>query len=76
MGGACSTCVGRRGVYRVSVGKTEGNGPLERPRARCDDNINMDIQIVGWDRMDWIVLVQCRNRWRALVNAVIRFQVP
>jgi len=34
----------------------EGNGPLGRPRARWDDNINMDIQVVEWDSMDWIYL--------------------
>jgi len=47
MGGACSTYGGRRGAYRVLVGKPEGNGPLGRPR-RWDDNVKMDLQNVGW----------------------------
>jgi len=44
-----STCYGeRRGVYRVLVGKPEGKRPLGRPRHRLEDNIEMDLQEVGW----------------------------
>jgi len=64
-----------RGVYRVLVGKHEGKKPLGRPRRRWEDNIKMDIQEVGWG-MDWIELAQDRDRWRALVNAVMNLQVP
>ena len=34
----------RRGVYRVLVGKSEGKGPLGRPRRRWENNIKMDFQ--------------------------------
>jgi len=37
---------GKRGVYRVLVGKPEGKRPLERPRHRWEDNIKMDLQDV------------------------------
>ena len=37
----------RRGVYRVLVGKSEGMGPLGRPRRRWKDNIKTDLQKVG-----------------------------
>jgi hypothetical protein len=36
----------------------------------------MDLVEVGWGDVDWIGLAQERGRWRALVNAVLNFQVP
>jgi hypothetical protein len=65
----------RRGVYRVLVGKPEGKRPLGRPRSRWEDNIKMDLQEVGCGGMDWIVLAQDRDRWRALVTAVMNLRV-
>jgi hypothetical protein len=66
----------RRGAYRVLVGKPEGRRPLGRPRRRWEDNIKIDLQEVGWGDMDWINLAQDRDRWRALVNAVMNLRVP
>jgi len=66
----------RRGVYRVLVGKPEGKRPLGRTRRRWEDNIKMDLQEVGCEGMDWIDLSQDRDRWRALVNAVMNLGVP
>ena len=62
----------RRGVYRVLVGKPEGKGP----RRRWEDNINMDLQEVGCESMDWIELAQDRDRWRSLVNAIMNLRIP
>ena len=53
----------RIGVYRVLVGKPEGNRPLGRPRRRWEDNIKMDLQEVRCGGMDWIGLTQNRDRW-------------
>jgi len=66
----------RRGVYRVLVGKPEGKRPLGRPRRRWEDNIKMGLQEVGCGGVDWIELAQDRDRWRALVNAVMNLRVP
>jgi len=65
-----------RGVYRVLVGKPERERPLWRPRRRWEDNIKMDFQEVRCGSMDWIRLTQDRDRWRALVNAVMNLRVP
>jgi hypothetical protein len=66
----------RRNVYRVLVGKPEGKRPLRRPKSRWKDNIKMDLQKVGGGGMDLIELAKDRDRWRALVNAVMNIQVP
>jgi len=66
----------RRGIYRALVGKPEGKRPLGRPRHRWEDNIKMDLQEMVWGSMDWIMLAQDRDRWRALVNAIMNLQIP
>jgi len=66
----------RRGVYRVLVGKLEGKRPMGRPRRRWENNIKMDLQEVGFGGMDWIELVQDRDRWRAIVTAAMNLRVP
>jgi len=61
----------RKGIYRVLVGKAEVERPHGRPRRRWEDNIKE----VGCGGMDWIELARDRNRWRALVNAVMNVRV-
>ena len=65
----------KRGVYRVLVGKREGKRPLGRPRRRWEDNIKMHLEEEGCGNMKWIVLARDRDRWRALVTAVMNLQV-
>jgi len=66
----------RRAIYRVWVGKPEGKRPLGRPRHGWEDNIKVDLQEVGCGSMDWVELAQDRDRWQALVNALMNFWVP
>ena len=65
----------RRSVYRVLLGKPEGKRPHERRKHRWEDNIMMDLQVVGCGGMDWIELAQDRDRLRAFVNAVMNIRV-
>jgi hypothetical protein len=58
------------------VGKLEGKRPIGRPRRGWLDNIRMDLVDVGWGDVDWIGLAQDRDRWRALVNAVLNLRAP
>jgi hypothetical protein len=58
------------------VGKPEGKRPLERSRRRWEDNIRMDLRVMGWGGTDWIDLAQDRVQWRALLNMVMILQVP
>jgi hypothetical protein len=56
------------------VGKPEGKRPLGRPRRRWEDNIKMDVE-VGGGRGDWMELAQDRDRWWAVVSAVMNLRV-
>jgi hypothetical protein len=66
---------GGRNVYRVLVGKAEGKRPLGRPRRRWEHGIKMDVREIGWGGVEWIHLAQDRDRWRAVVNAVMNLRV-
>jgi hypothetical protein len=60
-----------RKVYKVFVATPEGKRPLGRPRRRWEDGVRMDLREIGLGHMDWIRLAQDRDRWRAVVSAVM-----
>jgi hypothetical protein len=62
-------------VYTVLVGKPVGKRPLGRPRRRWEDGIRMDLGEIGLWGVDWIRLSHDRDRWRAVVSAVMNLQV-
>jgi hypothetical protein len=64
-----------RKVYKVLVGKPEGKRPLGRPRRRWEDWIRMDLREFGLGGVDWIRLSPERDRWRAVVSAVMNLRV-
>jgi hypothetical protein len=47
-----------RGVDKILVGRLEDKRPLERPRGRWEDNINMDLREIGIDGANWIWVAQ------------------
>ena len=59
-----------------STGKHTGNRPLGRPRRRWEDNIRMNLEVIGINAGNWVNSAQDRNYWKALVNAALNFQVP
>jgi hypothetical protein len=65
-----------RNVYRFSVVKPEGKRPLRRLRCRWKDVLKMDLREICWGGdVEWIYLAQDRDRWRAVVNAVMNLRV-
>jgi len=71
----CGMDVGQSARYSSSL-KIRVVVLFGRPRRRWEDNIEVDLQEVGYGGMDWIELAQDRDRWRALLNAVMNFRVP
>jgi hypothetical protein len=69
-------CMGEeRKVYKVLVGKPKGKRPLGRPRCRWEDGLRMDLREIGLGDVDWIRLAQDRDRWQAVVSAVMNLRV-
>jgi hypothetical protein len=66
----------RRGAYSVLVGKLEGKRPIGRPRRRWKDNFRMDLREIGCEGVDWIDLPQDRDKWRAVVKAIMNLRGP
>jgi hypothetical protein len=71
----CSTNGEKSNTHRLLMGEPVSQRPLGRPRCRWVDN-KMNLGETGWGGMDWIGLAQDRDRWRALVNAVMNLRVP
>jgi len=55
--------------------KPEGKRPHGRTKDRWN-NIKMDLQELGCVGMAWMELAQDRDRWQALVNAVMNVRIP
>jgi hypothetical protein len=64
-----------RKLYKVLVRKPKEKRPLGRPRRRWEDGIRMDLTEIGLGSVDWIRLAQDRERWQAVVSAVMNLWV-
>ena len=76
MGGACSAYGGGERRLQGFGGETCGKETTWEPRFRWEDNIKMDLEVLGSEGMDWIGLAQDSDRWRTLVNALVNLRVP
>ena len=66
---------GRSGAYRVLVGKPKKGGYMEGTGLNGKIILNKICEKKDGG-MDWIDLAQDRDKWRAVVNAVMNLQVP
>jgi hypothetical protein len=57
------------------MGNPEGKRSLGRRRPRLENNIKRDLRLIGWGGTKWIEMSQNRDRWMALLNTVMNFQV-
>ena len=64
-----------RSAIKILTGKPTGKRPLGSPRCRWEDNIRIDLKEMGISTRNWIDSAQCRDYWRALVNAALNLQV-
>jgi hypothetical protein len=65
------------GFEPANLGTKGQHATLRPPKPlRWEDNIKMGLQEWGCGGMDLIELEQERDRWRAVVNAVMNLRVP
>jgi hypothetical protein len=57
------------------VGNPGGKRPRRKPNCRRVDNIKMHLGEIGWGAVDLIGLAVDKDKWRALVNAVMNLRV-
>jgi hypothetical protein len=72
--------VARMGEMRyacsIFVEKSERRRPLGKHSHRWEDNIIINFRKIVWEIVDWIHLIQDRDKWRAPVNIILNLRVP
>ena len=66
----------RRGGCSVLVGKPELRRQFGRPSCRWEDYIKMILKSIRWERAGWIIVVQDRDKWQAVVTMVMNILGP
>ena len=65
-----------RSAFKILTGKPTGKRPLGRPRRRWEDNIKMFLKEIGINTRNWVISVQNRDYWRALMYAALNLRIP
>jgi hypothetical protein len=71
---ACSMCGEITNAYKTLVGKPQGKGHSEDLDVDGSIMLN-DLMEVGFGGVDWIRLAQDGDRWRTLVNTVMKLRI-
>jgi hypothetical protein len=69
-------CGDKGNTYRVLVRKPDVKRSLGRPRRGWENHIKIDLIDLDWERVDWVKLAHDKDKWRALVKAVMNLRVP
>jgi hypothetical protein len=46
-----------------------------KPRHGCEDNIKMDLREIGWEVVNWMLLTEDKDQWRAVINTVMNLWI-
>jgi hypothetical protein len=60
----------------ILVLKLERRKPLRGTRRLWEDNIKLDLKETGYDNVGLIHLSQDMDYWRAVVNTIMKLQIP
>ena len=65
-----------RSAFKIITSTHTRKRPLGRPRRGWEDNIRMDLKVIGINIRNWVDSAQDTDYWRALVNAALSLRVP
>ena len=64
-----------RNAFKILTVTPSGKRPLGRPRRRWENNVRMDLKVIGINTRNWVDSGQDRDYWRALVNVALNLWV-
>ena len=76
MGRFCSQNEKLRNAFNIFRGTPTEKIPLRKSRRRLEENVRMDLKVIGINMRNWVDSAQDRHYWRALVYAALNLHVP